>query len=145
MLLSQYFIDNFFYELHKNGLIVIDSGDSLNTTLFVSTINSTAGLSGTFDGFNASAPCKVILSSMDPYPQFQLHKNISDFKSNMRIDLWCKRNDTEEDPYEYCAAFSFLINFSTHVYVTQEPVLVMNFTLSKLALSINKVIESKVG
>ena len=36
--ISQYFIDNFLYELHKNGLIVIDSGDLLNTTLFVSTV-----------------------------------------------------------------------------------------------------------
>lgn len=61
------------------------------------------------------------------------------------MDLWCKRNDTEEDPYEYCAAFSFLINFSTHVYVTQQPRLIMNFTLSKMDLSFGKVIESKVG
>lgn len=70
MVLSQYFIDNFFYELHKNGLIVIDTGDLLNTTLFVGSINSSAGLSGTFEGFNTSAPCKVVLTSMDPYPQF---------------------------------------------------------------------------
>jgi hypothetical protein len=33
--ISQYFIDNFLYQLHKNGLIVIDSGDTLNTTLTV--------------------------------------------------------------------------------------------------------------
>jgi hypothetical protein len=33
--ISQYFIDNFLYQLHKNGLIVIDSGDMLNETLTV--------------------------------------------------------------------------------------------------------------
>ena len=66
--ISQYFIDNFLYELHKNGLIVIDSGDLLNTTLFVSTVQSAAG--GTFEGFNVSAPCKVVMSTLDPHPQF---------------------------------------------------------------------------
>lgn len=69
--MSQYFVDNFFYEAHKNDLIQIDSGDSLNETLSVGGVINAAG--GTFSGFNTSAPCKINITSMDPYPQIQIH------------------------------------------------------------------------
>ena len=68
--ISQYFIDNFLFQLHKHDLIEIDTGDALNTTLSVGTWKATAG--GDFVGYDDDGPCKVILKSLDPYPQFIL-------------------------------------------------------------------------
>jgi len=64
-------IDNVLYEIHKNGLIDIDTGDTLNATLTVGVISGAAG--GTWTGFNSSAPCKMIIKSLDPYPKLSIH------------------------------------------------------------------------
>jgi hypothetical protein len=50
---------------------------------------------------------------MDPYPQFILHPDNSNFNSEIRLDLWCKRNITEEEPYVYCAAFNISVDFTS--------------------------------
>ena len=81
MALSQNMIDNILYEVHKNGPIVIDTGDLLNTTLTVGVISAAAG--GTWTGFNSSAPCKLILTTLDPYPKLFMHPVLSHLEANI--------------------------------------------------------------
>lgn len=69
--ISQNLIDNILYEIHKNGLFVIDTGDALNTTLTVGVFSKNLG--GNWQGFNESAPCKLIIASLDPYPKLSIH------------------------------------------------------------------------
>lgn len=64
--ISQWFIDDLLYVLHKNGLIVIDTGDLLGNILTVGVVKT--GTGGNWTDFNTSAPCKLILESLDPYP-----------------------------------------------------------------------------
>lgn len=64
--ISEYFIDNLLYELHKNDLIVIDTGDLLGNVLTVGWLS--LGTGGNFASFDNDAPCKAILISLDPYP-----------------------------------------------------------------------------
>jgi hypothetical protein len=90
--ISQYLIDNVLYELHKNGLIDIDTGDALNTTLSVGLISLSAG--GTWTGFDSNAPCKFVIKSLDPYPKLSIHPVMSNFAANLSMALWCRRNDT---------------------------------------------------
>lgn len=59
------------------------------------------------------------------------------------MDLWCKRNDTEEDPYEYCAAFNVSLDFTSIVNVTEDMRLTLK--MSNLYMYFNSVIETKVG
>ena len=104
-------IDNVLYEIHKNGLIVIDTGDLLNTTLTVGVISFAAG--GTWTGFNSSAPCKLIIESLDPYPKLFIHPVVSNFAANLSVAVWCKRNDTPEDVYEYSVTFDTEMTFNS--------------------------------
>jgi len=104
-------IDNILYEIHKNGLIVIVTGDLLNTTLTVGVISLAAG--GTWTGFNSSAPCKMIISSLDPYPKLFIHPGVSNLAANLSVAIWCKRNDTPEDVYEYCVTFDTEMTFAS--------------------------------
>ena len=68
---------------------------------------------------------------------------MSNFKSDVRMDLWCRRNDTEESPYEYCAAFNVSMDFTSQVTVNSEMRVIL--TISNLYLYFNNVIESNVG
>lgn len=108
-------IDNVLYEIHKNGLIVIDTGDALNTTLTVGVISTAAG--GTWTGFNSSAPCKLIIESLDPYPKLFIHPVVSHLAANLSVAVWCKRNDTPEAPYEYSVTFDTEMTFDTDIKV----------------------------
>ena len=89
--ISQYFIDNILYELHKNGLIDVDTGDLLGDLLNVGWVRT--GTGGNWTGFDDDAPCKVILTSLDPYPQFIIHPDLSDFAGNFSMALYCKRHN----------------------------------------------------
>jgi len=111
-------IDNVLYELHKNGLIDIDTGDALNTTLYVSLISLSAG--GTWTGFDGNAPCKFVIKSLDPYPKLFIHPAISNFAANLSMALWCRRNDTPESPYEYCATFDTEVTFNSQITVDEN-------------------------
>ena len=68
---------------------------------------------------------------------------MSNFKSDVRMDLWCRRNDTEEDPYEYCAAFNVSMDFTSQIKVNSQMRVIL--TISNLYLYFNNVIETKVG
>lgn len=62
--ISQYFIDNLMFQLHKNGLLVIDTGDLLDGYLTVGLIYAAAaGSFWTFSGFDLNAPCKIVMST----------------------------------------------------------------------------------
>jgi len=112
-------IDNILYEIHKNGLFVIDTGDALNTTLTVGVFSKNLG--GNWQGFNESAPCKLILASLDPYPKLSIHPVQSGFAANLSVAIWCKVNDTAEDPYEYQATLDTEITFNSKINVVVVP------------------------
>jgi hypothetical protein len=95
--ISQWFVDNLLYELHKNGIIDIDTGDLLANILTVGWVKSATF--GNWTGFDSDAPCKLILKTLDPYPQFHLHPGKSDFTSNFSMSIWCKEHNTTEDVY----------------------------------------------
>jgi len=137
-------IDNVLYELHKNGIIVIDTGDSLNSTLTVGILSSAAG--GTWTGFNSTAPCKLIIETLDPYPKFFIHPDKSNFASNISIAVWCKRNNTPEDVYEYCVTFDTELTFDSTVSVRPaNETLIIYLTINNLSLVFNSVIDSARG
>lgn len=134
-------IDNILYEIHKNGLIVIDTGDLLNTTLTVRVFSLAAG--GTWTGFNSSAPCKLIIESLDPYPKLFIHPVVSNFAANLSVAVWCKRNDTPEDVYEYCVTFDTEMTFNSQVTVNEELKIILKIDTLKWVF--NSVIDSARG
>jgi hypothetical protein len=134
-------IDNILYEVHKNGLIVIDTGDLLNTTLTVSVISLAAG--GTWTGFNSSAPCKLIIESLDPYPKVSIHPGVSNFAANLSVAIWCKRNNTPEDVYEYCVTFDTEMTLNSRIVVNEQLDIIL--TIDKLTWVFNNVIDSVRG
>lgn len=134
-------IDNILYEIHKNGLIVIDTGDLLNTTLTVGVISAAAG--GTWTGFNGSAPCKLIIESLDPYPKLFIHPVVSNFAANLSVAVWCKRDDTPEAVYEYCVTFDTEMTFNSQVTVNEELKIILKIDTLKWVF--NSVIDSARG
>ena len=139
--MSQWFIDDLLYELHANGLIVIDSGDLLDSFLTVGWVKS--GTGGNWTGFDSDAPCKVIMQSLDPYPQFHIHPKDSDFTSNFSMALHCKRHNLTEEPYEYCITYDTEVDFTANVDVNEKIRLVLQ--LNKLSIVIKGVIDSARG
>ena len=69
--ISEYVIDDTLYQLHKNGLIDIDTEKIIGNRLTVNLVSF--GTSGDFTDFEGKAPCKVILKSLDPYPRIELN------------------------------------------------------------------------
>jgi len=137
-------VDNILYETHKNGLIHIDTGDSLNTTLTVGVLSGAAG--GTWTGFDSSAPCKLIIDTLNPYPKYFVHPINSNFASNVSVSAWCKRNNTPEDEYEFCVTFDCELSFVSRV--TIKPVNGTNMLtlyIDNLSWVFNSVIESARG
>lgn len=134
-------IDNILYEIHKNGLIVIDTGDLLNTTLTVGVFSLAAG--GTWTGFNSSAPCKLIIESLDPYPKLFIHPAVSNFAANLSVSVWCKRNDTPEDVYEFCVTFDTEMTFNSQVTVNEDLKIILKIDTLKWVF--NSVIDSARG
>jgi hypothetical protein len=139
--ISQYLIDNVLYELHKNGLIDIDTGDALNTTLSVGLISLSAG--GTWTGFDSNAPCKFVIKSLDPYPKLSIHPVMSNFAANLSMALWCRRNDTPESPYEYCATFDTEVTFTSQITVNEQLRIIVK--IDQLQIVFNSVIDSVRG
>lgn len=121
--MSQWFIDNLLYELHKSGLIVLDSGSLLDSFLTVGWVKS--GTGGNWAGFDSDAPCKVILTSLDPYPQFHLHEVDSDFTSNFSMALYCKRHNLTNETYEYCITYDTEVDFTAKFEVNDKIRLVL--------------------
>jgi len=68
---SEYFIDGLLFELHKSGLIDIDTEKLLDGRLNVGLVAFGSG--GDFDAFDSDAPCKIILKSLDPYPRLEIN------------------------------------------------------------------------
>lgn len=68
---SEYFIDDLLFELHKSGLIVIDLDKVLAGRLTVGLVDF--GTGGNFDAFDKDAPCKIVLTSLDPYPRLEIN------------------------------------------------------------------------
>lgn len=69
---SEYFIDSTLFELHKNDLINIDTEKIIGNRLTVNWVKF--GTSGNFSEFEGTAPCKVVLKSLDPYPRIELNQ-----------------------------------------------------------------------
>lgn len=68
---------------------------------------------------------------------------MSNFKSDLRMDLWCKRHNDNVTEFEYCAAFDVSADFTSQVTVNPEMRVIL--TISDLYLYFNSVIETKVG
>ncbi len=135
-------MDNLLFQLHKNGLIVIDTGDMLNTSLTVSLAKLGAG--GNWEGFDSNAPCKLVLTSLDPYPELMLHdKEKTAFTSNFSTALHCKREKEENATYEYCFTLDTEIDFTAAIAVNEDIKLVM--TIDDLTIAIKGVIDSARG
>lgn len=126
--------------MHKNGYIVIDTGNLLDNILTVGWV--VTGTGGDWTGFDRDAPCKAVISSLDPYPVLKVHPAQSDFKSNMSLALYCKRHTTDT-VYEYCLTFDTEIDFTADVHVNEAIKLVIN--IDKLAITIMGVIDSARG
>jgi hypothetical protein len=139
--ISQWFIDNLLYELHKNGLIIIDTKDLLANILTVGWVKT--GTGGDWTGFDKDAPCKLILESLDPYPQFHLHPKDSDFTSNFSMAIWCKQHNTTEDEYQYCITYDTEVDFTADVTVNEQIRLILQ--LDSLSIAIKGVINSARG
>ena len=97
------------FQLHRKGLIVIDTGTLLDSVLDVGWVIIGAGCDVPFsgcnwDGFERSAPCKVIITSLEPYPHLAISKTGENVFSGMfSLAIHCKRNKTAE--YEYCVTY----------------------------------------
>ena len=96
--LSLYLINNILFEVHKNGPIVIDTGDVLADVLTVGWASSVLGSNWT--GFDADAPCKMVLVSQDPYPHMDVLAGTGgSFTSHFYFEMSCKQHNVTEDEY----------------------------------------------
>lgn len=96
--LSQYLINNILYEVHANGPIVIDTGDLLGSILTVGWAQTVLGSDWT--GFDADAPCKMVLVSQDPYPHMDVVNSTGGaFTSHFYFEMSCKQHNVTEEPY----------------------------------------------
>jgi hypothetical protein len=100
------------------------------------------GTGGTWTGFNDSAPCKLVIQSLDPYPLIELHNNVSAFTSNMSISFWCKKENTTEDPYVFAIDYDAEIDTNLIANVTED----LNITvkLDAFKITFKTIIKSDI-
>jgi hypothetical protein len=144
--ISQFFVNNFLYELHKNGLIIIDTNWLLGEGyLTVGGVKGKTG--GNYTGFNDSAPCKIMMQSLDPYPQFQLQAALSKFVSNFSMALYCKHENDTADNYTYMLTYDTEVDFTADVYV-EEPgpnQVRLMLKLKSIYIHVMDVIDTAIG
>lgn len=57
--------------------------------------------------------------------------------------LWCRRNDTPESPYEYCATFDTEMTFTSQITVNDQLRIIVK--IDQLLIVFNSVIDSVRG
>lgn len=68
---------------------------------------------------------------------------VSNFAANLSVALWCKRNNTAEDVYEYCATFDTEMTFNSQITVNEELRIILK--IDSLNWVFNSVIDSARG
>lgn len=84
---SEHLFDNLLYLAHKKGLIDINEADN-STVLTVSLL--TVPLFNSFTGYNNSSPCKVHITSLDPFPDMIIHQTKSAVNADLQTEILCK-------------------------------------------------------
>lgn len=148
---SEYFIDSTLFELHKGGYIVYDTEKIIGNRLTVNLVKF--GTSGDFSDFEGTAPCKVILKSLDPYPRVELNNVLSQFRGNFSMAVWCKKKNLTEEPFIYVLELdtevdTFLsLSISTKPPVTNSsaPDIRLVVEISDLNIAVKGVIDTEVG
>lgn len=96
-----------------------------------------------YTGFDNDAPCKAILTSLDPYPELHVHPNKSDFTSNFSMAVYCRRHNNTDSDYEYCFTLDTEFDFDADIHVNEKIRLVLK--ISSLSIAVKKILDSKRG
>jgi len=147
---SEYFIDSTLFELHKGDYIDIDTENIIGNRLTVNLVKF--GTSGDFSEFEGTAPCKVVLKSLDPYPRVELNPVNSQFKGNFSMAVWCKKKNLTEEPFVYVLTLDTEVDTCLTLEIktknatnTTLPDIRLVVQINTLKIVVNGVIDTQVG
>lgn len=147
---SEYFIDSTLFELHKGGYIDIDTEKIIGNRLTVNLVKF--GTSGDFSEFEGTAPCKVVLKSLDPYPRVELNAVNSQFQGNFSMAVWCKKKNLTEEPFVYVLTLDTEVDTTLTLSIATNnatnstaPDIRLVVQINQLNIVVNGVIDTQVG